>query len=273
MAASRAPLTGRYRHSARLLATHAGLLARVTSNDVRARYAGSLLGAGWLVVGPLLTLAVYAGIYLYVFKVRAPGLTAPQYVVFVFSGLVPFLATAEALSLSVTSVVAGRDLLLNTVFPIDLAPVKAVLMAQGVLLSGLVIVIISAALVGALTWTALLVPVVVVAQVATLVGVAWVISLLNVVFRDLQMLISILLMLLLVVSPIAYTTSMVPGRLRLIVDLNPFAYFVIAYQDLIARGTVPSALDWAVILAMAIAVPAFGGWFFSRIKRVLVDHV
>src|SRR5262245_54875470 len=118
------------RHSAKGLVTHRWLLWPVRRNGLKSRYAGSVVGQGWAVLTPILLLGISGVVYLVIFRVQVPGLSPVQYVLMIFAGLVPFLMTSEALTLGVNSVVANRSVLNNTVFPIDLAPPKSVLLAQ-----------------------------------------------------------------------------------------------------------------------------------------------
>jgi lipopolysaccharide transport system permease protein len=110
-------------------------------------------------------------------------------------------------------------------------------------------------------------------HVLFLAGVNWILSLLNVVFRDLQNLIGALLMILLIASPIAYRPEMVPEQLHPLIALNPFAYFVIAYQDVLVLGRVPSLTDGAILGLISLGTFGLGSWFFPRAKRVLIDYV
>ena len=261
--------------SARYLRTHWRLLLRVTGQDLRLRHAGSLLGLAWIALGPLLILGVYSLVYLEVFKVRTHlfHLTGPGYVIYIFCGLVPYLTVAEALGRGVGSVITNKAVLNNTVYPIDLTPVQAALGAQAVLAVGMPLVVLGAILTGHTHATLVAVPVVWVLMFVWLVGVNWILSMLNVAFRDLQNLITVILMVLLVASPFAYTTSQVPPAVRLIVYLNPFAYFVLAYQQLIILGHVPDAWHAAVLVLLPIGTFALGSWFFSKAKGVLLDYV
>src|SRR5215813_12523636 len=115
-----------YNYSAKFLLTHHKLLWRVSLNELKSRYAGSIIGLGWALVFPLLLMSIYAVTYLVIFQVRVPSLSPLQYVLLIFCGLVPFLMTSEALSYGVSSVMANKSVLSNTVFPIDLTPAKAV---------------------------------------------------------------------------------------------------------------------------------------------------
>lgn len=261
--------------SARYIRSHWRLLLRVTQNDLRVRHAGSLLGLGWIAVGPLLILGIYALIYLEVFRVRSTflSLTGPAYVVYIFCGLVPYLSTAEAMSSGVASVIKNRAVLNNTVYPIDLTPVQAALAAQAVMIVGMPLVIVGAITTGHAHVTLVAVPIIWALNFIWLVGVNWFISMLNVAFRDLQNLLTAVLMILLVASPFAYTPSMVPPSVRLLLYLNPFAYFVIAYQQLIMLGHVPDAWHAAVLVLMPALTFGLGSWFFARAKGVLLDYV
>lgn len=260
-------------HSARLLFTHAGLLLRVTWSDLGRRYAGSFLGVGWVVLAPAVLFGLYAAIYTLIFRVQVPGLDHGAYVVYIFSGLVPYLMTSAALSAGVSSVVVNRSVLNSTVFPIDLAPVKAVLAAQGSMLVGMTVTIVGVVLIGRVHWTLALVPIVWVLQMLALIGVTWILSLINVVMRDLQTLVGLLLVILMVASPIAYTSSMVPASLKPVILLNPLAYFVITYQHLVVLGQLPDLTTMLVLVIGSIGLFVFGGWFFSRTKSVMVDYV
>lgn len=234
-----------------------------------------MLGLAWIAIGPLLILGVYALIYLEVFKVRATflPLSRTAYVIYIFCGLVPYLAVAEAMSRGVGSVVTNKAVLNNTVYPIDLTPVQAAAGAQAVMVVGMPLVVVGAILTGHAHSTLVAVPVVWVLMFIWLVGVNWLISMLNVAFRDLQNLLTVILMILLVASPFAYTVSMLPPSVRFVVYVNPFAYFVLAFQQLIVLGDMPDAWHTAVLVLMPLATFALGSWFFSKAKGVLLDYV
>ncbi len=256
-----------------LLVSHWRLLLRVTRNDVRQRYAGSVLGLGWAFLAPLLILCVYAVVYLEVFHIKSVTLSPSGYVMYVFAGLVPYLAAAEALSVGTQAVIANKSVLNNTVFPIDLAPVKPVLSSQYVMVAGMATLLLGAGVSRGLHASAVLLPVIWAANILWLIGVNWILSLLNVIVRDLQNLVTAVLMVMMFASPIAYTPDMVPHALKPFLELNPFSYFIVSYQQIIVLGTWPSPLHIVATLLLALATFAIGSWFFGRGKRVIVDYV
>ena len=261
------------RRSASFLVSHRKLLWRTTQTELRTRYAGSILGLVWAVLGPWLILGLYSVIYLNIFRMKVEGLDSVDYVFFLFSGLVPYFMTAEAISLGLASVVSNRSVLENTVFPIDLAPPKAVLTSQMAMVAGVPVVLIGALCLGRLSWATLALPVIWGLHVLALFGLAWILSLLNVVFRDLSNLMGVVLMALLIASPFAYTAEQVPENLRFVITLNPFSYWVRAYQDVLIFGRLPSLFDGAFLVVFSGGLFFTGSWFFSRTKRVVIDYV
>jgi lipopolysaccharide transport system permease protein len=266
-------LARRPRTSAAYLRSHRRLLWRSTRNEIHARYAGSVLGAGWVVAAPALLLTVYGLIYLAVYRIRTPGLGSTAYVLYIFAGLVPYLMTAEALTQGANSIVNNRSLLTNTVFPIDLAPVRAVLTSVPILLVGIGVVAVGSAATRRLDWPVVLLPVVVALHVLGLMGATWFLSLVTVVARDIQYVIAVLLLVLLVASPIAYTTSMIHGATRWLVYANPFAWFVLAYQKILVLGQAPGALLWAGLAVAGLGLFLAGSRFFAWAKGVAMDYV
>lgn len=248
------------------------LLVRSARTELATRYAGSLLGIGWIVLTPALLLGVYGVVYLEVFQVRGPNLTSAQFVLYIFAGLVPYLATAESIGTSVNSVTGNTAMLSNSVYPIDLLPARAVLIAQPVMALGFVVIAIGGLFAGTLSWTILLVPVVWALQIAGLIGLAWLLALVNVVFRDLQNLVAVFLMVLLVASPIAYTPESVPQSARLLIYLNPFAYFVIAYQRTLVLGKLPTPFESVMVVVCAFAIFALGNRAFRGGRAFVTDN-
>ncbi len=76
-----------------------------------------------------------------------------------------------------------------------------------------------------------------------------------------------------IASPFAYTPNMVPASLRPIILFNPLAYYVIAYQDILIFGRIPSLLNIVFLVVFSVGMFLVGSWFFSRAKPVIIDYV
>jgi len=252
---------------------HRHILWATTRNDIRARFAGSIFGLTWVILYPLLLLGAYAAVYLYVFKVRFALFNSNEYVAFIFCGLIPFLGFSEALGLGIGCITSNRQLIKNTLFPADLIPVKAVLTSQFTQLGGILLLLIVLLLLRKLSLFALWLVPIWLCQIAFTLGLIWVLGSLNVVIRDLQHVTSVLIMMLMMVSPVAYTPDMVPAALQPLLHLNPLYYLITAYQDCLMLGRSPRP-DTLLVLGVLSAGSFIGGHlFFSRFKLLFGDHV
>jgi lipopolysaccharide transport system permease protein len=255
-----------------LLIRHRRVLAAAALNEIRGRYAGTALGLAWAVLYPALFLSVYATVFTLIFNVRLGGPSTADSVLLMFAGLIPFFGFSESVSSGIGSVLANRHLVKNTLFPIELIPVRAVLVGS------LTMVLCLVALQLALWWRGTvypaqaLTPVIVVFQLLFTLGVIWPLSALNVFVRDLGQIMPILLLLLMIASPIAYTVDMVPPALLPLMYANPLYYPIALYRGCLLQGTVP----WEILAAFgALATAMFGLGFlaFMKWKQMFVEHV
>lgn len=249
------------------------MLYQTSIHEVKTRHAGSVLGLFWLVIYPLLFLGSYAIVYVFIFKIRFPELSSKEYVTLIFCGLIPFLGFSEGLSLGVSSIVSSSNLIKNTLFPIDLVPVKAVLVGQATQCVGMALLLIVLAFLGKITIYTPLVFLVWILQLLFSIGLIWILSSLNVYLRDIQNIVPILTLILMMLSPIAYTEQMIPENLKLFLAINPLYYLIISYQSLFMFGHLPGL---KIIIPLAIFSSMFfmiGFWFFSKMKKLFTDNL
>ena len=250
------------------------MLASSVKVALRSRYAGSLLGLFWIFLGPAMLLSLYAIIYTVVFDFRPTVMSKSDYILYIFAGLVPFLTFSQALAAGTNSLSQGQALLLNAVFPAELIPLREVLASAPLLMVGCGI-IISLKLVffggPLLTW--LLLPPLALAMGMALTGLVWLFSLANLVAKDVQQMLTYLIIMLLISSPIAYTPDMLSGAFRMLMYANPLSYYVSSFQHLLVLGEVPPTplLIGATVIALGFFHLMYG--MFDRAKSVMLDHV
>jgi len=256
---------------------HRHLILHTTHSDIRARYSGSMLGVAWAFINPLLLLSVYIALYVFILRVRLPGArpsSGLEYTLVIFAGLIPWFGFSESTSTSLSSIVSNPNLIHNTAFPAPILPVKAVLASMVGQAVGLVLLLILLAATDHVSVHWLFLPVALSAQLLFSLGLGWILAVLNVFIRDLGQAISHLLMLLMFISPIAYTREFLgKSPLRLVLDLNPLAYLINLYRDPLVYGHVPRAVDLIGASLVALVTFFLGFRFFVRIKPYLVDHV
>jgi lipopolysaccharide transport system permease protein len=252
----------RYRH----------ILYATTVVDIRSRYIGTVFGLTWAVVYPFLFLGLYAVVYGIILNVRLAHSTSFEYTLVMFAGLIPFIGFSEALSLSVSSVSANKPLIKNTLFPIELVPVKAVLASSPSMIVGLCGLLIMLWASGSFHATQVLIVPLLLLQLAFSIGIGWLLSALNVIFRDIAQAIGIVVLFLMIASPIGYTTDMIPPRLLLLAWVNPLFYIIELYREVLIYGTL-SAVYWLVLAGLAAISFALGYQVFRRLKPVFAEYV
>jgi len=248
------------------------VLIAAVQQGLRDRTVGSALGGIWLAVYPLIFLAMYAIVFVEVLRVRVPNLETPAYILAIFCGLVPFLAFAEGFAAATTSIVSNGSLVRNTLFPIELIPFREVVVGHVSMGIGMMMVwIASLAQVGP-HWSQLSLPMLFILQVMMTAGFGWIAATLHVFFRDVGKLVPILTLFLMLVSPIGYTSDMVPAGLQPWLGFNPLAALIDAYRTVLLAGSVP-VVEVGKIAALAIMMMLAGYYLLIRIKSIFSDYV
>ena len=257
-----------------LLWKHRRMLFQTSRNELRARYAGSALGIAWLIVYPMLLLGAYASVFVFVLKYKPEGFDSPlHFVALIFAGLIPFLGFSESLGAGASSVASAPNLIKNTLFPIELVPVKSVLVSQAVQVVGTTILVLALPFLGTFSAWVLLVPVIWILQLMFTIGLIWIVSSVSVYLRDIQQLITIVTLMLMMASPIAYRADQAVGPQATISNFNPLYYIIACHQDCLIFGRAPAGHAFLGLCIMGFGMFALGHWFFDRMKLVLVDNV
>jgi lipopolysaccharide transport system permease protein len=241
-------------------------------NDARARYLGTVFGLVWIILYPLLFLAIYGTVYSRIFIIRVEGFSTVEYIQIIFCGLVPFIGFSETLSSGTTAVTGNKGLIRNTLFPIELIPVKVVLTSSISLIASLGLLMAFLWSQGTFHMTQLLVPYILFLQLVFSIGVAWILSALSVFIPDIAQVMGIIILILMIVSPIAYVRSMVPDNLTAFLLPNPLYYLISLYRDAAFFGYVGQKM----LLGFSVAsfITFYLGWFlFTRLKALFTDYV
>lgn len=261
----------------RLLWRHRALVSVLVRRDLSARYRASVLGYLWSLLNPLLLLAVYAVVFTTVFEPRMAG--AQPYALFLFAGLLPWLFLSGALLDASVVLVDNGPLLARVVCPPEIFPVVTVLshlvhhlLALPILLAALVL----CAWLGLISfpWTVLLLPLVLLPWLLLAGGLALLVSVLGVHFRDVRDLLANLLNLLFWGSPIIYSLEGLPSPwLQRVLSLNPMASLIEVYRGAVFSGRVATPSAWLVALGTALVACWVGTALFTRLRDTVVEAV
>ena len=234
----------------RELYQYRALLWSLTARELKARYRASVLGFLWTFLNPTLNMLVYALVFGFLLKSGQPA-----YSYFLFIALLPWIFFSTSVGGGASSVSDRRDLLTKVRFPAQVLPAT-------VILTNLINYLLSIPLVLALggffdvwpSWHLVALPAVLFVQLLLTVALGYLVSALNVRFRDLQFVVVNLTMLWFFLTPILYPLETIPAQYRPLLHYgNPVAMLVHAYQAIFVRHAAP---DFAELGCLALGAAA-----------------
>jgi lipopolysaccharide transport system permease protein len=160
------------------LAKNRDLIGVLAAREVKQRFQGSILGVGWSLLVPLVTLVMYTAVFAGVFKLRWPGSQGGplEFALMVFVGLLVHGFLAECLNRSPALLVGNVNYIKKVVFPLEILAVTMIAPALFNFLAGIVVLLVFAAAVKqALPWTAIWLPLVMAPLVLIGLGIAWIV--------------------------------------------------------------------------------------------------
>jgi lipopolysaccharide transport system permease protein len=238
--------------------------------DIKVRYKQTALGVAWAVLQPLLSMVVFSLFFGRMARVDSEGFPYP---VFNLAGLVPWTFFAFGLNEAANSLVGSRNLITKVYFP-------RLAMPLSVVLAGFVdFAIAFVLLLAVMGWYhivpgvhALFVLPLVLLAFTTSLGVGLWLAALNVQYRDVRYVVPFLTQLWMFATPIVYSSTIVPGRLRTVYGLNPMVGVVDGFRAALLGARAPGATI-ALSALTALLIAASGAVYFRRMERTFSDTV
>ena len=247
------------------------LIRNLVVSSLKSRYKNSSLGFIWSLLNPLGMMLVFT----IVFGFLMPDVRVEKYPLFLLTGLLPWNFFQASINAGLYSVVGSSNLVKKVYFPREVLPIATVLsqlvnflLAFAVLFVAL---IVFQASFSPWLWT---LPFVILIQTVFSTGVVLVLGTLNVFYRDTAMIMEVVMLAWFFLTPVVYSVALLPETIvlggftvplqRLVYILNPMASLIAIYRDLLYWGY-RTDVDFFIRTALtAIAVFAFGYWFFLR---------
>lgn len=237
--------------------------------QLKSRYSGSRLGLWWALITPLILALCINFVFIFVFKIKMEN-----YTFFVLAGILAWFFSVNTLSESAESFLVNSQVLKQNLFPREFIPVSLVLTNLLNFIIGLALllplfVLLKPAAAGVLP---LLIPLIIL-HALFLAGLALVLATVNVFYRDLSHFLGIAFMAWFWVTPVFYSGQMLPEELRWISAINPMAYYIGWYQDLLFNAAVPGNTVILVCCGISLSVFFLGYLFFLRNERNLLKKI
>lgn len=260
---------------ARSLWEHRNLVRQLTWRNVLIRYRGSALGVFWSFILPLLMLAVYTFVFGVVFRSRWPNAADPStagFALTLYCGLVVYALFSETLNAAPQLIVGNPNYVKKVVFPLEILPLCSLGAAMVQAMIGVAALLVCAAvLTHNVSTTLYWFPLVLLPLVMLTLGLAWFLASFGVYVRDVGQIMSVLLQVLMFLSPIFYSIDHVPPAFRKAMLINPLTVIVESTRNTLLWSRPP---EWRWLAAVTIAsfiVMQMGYAWFMKTRRGFAD--
>jgi len=250
------------------------LLFFLVWRDVKVRYKQTALGVLWVVLQPLVSMAIFTVLFGVLLKV--PSGDAP-YPVFAFAGLLPWNYFSQSLTRASTSLVQSSHLITKIYFPRLVIPLSGVFSSLVDFAISFVVLFVLMLLYGVMpTARMLLLPALLLLALVTALGFGLWLSALNVKYRDVGYLLPFLIQIWMYLTPVVYGSGLIPERYRFLLSLNPMTGVVEGFRWALLGGELESYLS-APLLALSVGISLVvlvtGALFFRTTERSFADIV
>ena len=252
------------------------LIRYLVQRQISRNYRSSYLGLAWAFLGPLMMVALLTLVFSEMLGIRFREITgdsALNFGLYLYCGLVPFLAYSDALNRGVNIIRRNSDLVQKVVFPLEILPLTTAitsLIVNSVFGLGALMVILLV-LEQRLHWTVLLLPLIVIPQLLFTLGLNYLMAVAGTYMPDIRETLRAVVRATFFMTPIIWPAEKVPESLRFLVDYNPLAFLVEAYRHLILDGTLPNGMATFYFSLFAVTLFAVGFTVFNRVKHNFAD--
>lgn len=250
------------------------LLWQMVGREVKARYKQSILGYFWVILNPLAQMLVMSFAFSIIMRIPTNSASNIPYSIFLFVALLPWNLFASSLGSAAASIVGAGGLVTKIYFPRTILVIATIvakiidfLFANIVLVIYMIIYNIPINI--NILWV---IPIFFIQQIFTL-GLSLFFAAANLLYRDIQYLLSMILLLWMYVTPIIFPADLVPEKYRIVFQLNPMAVIINAYRQVILAGGVPKYSSLAIAIVVSLITLLIGFKYFKSREKIFADNI
>ncbi len=240
--------------------------------DILARYKQTVIGVAWALIRPFLIMVVFTIIFGKLAKLPSDNVPYP---ILVFAALLPWQFFANAFAQAGDSLVSNANLISKVYFPRLVVPTSAVIVGfVDFLISGVILVGLMLWYGFAPDWRVLTLPAFIFIAFAAAMGAGLWVAALNVKYRDFRYIVPFVVSLGLYISPVGFSSSIVPESWRLVYSINPMVGVIDGFRWAILGGDTP--LYWPGFLVSLVLVSLLlvtGVMYFRKTERTFADVI
>lgn len=257
------------RNDLREIWAYRDLLALLIRRDISVRYKQSMVGIGWAVVQPLMLMLIFTVVFGNFARLPSEGY---PYAIFTMCALVPWTFFARALAGASGSMVASANMVKKVYFPRLILPIAKTI--SGIVDFGVAFGLLAVLLIVygvAPSLGLLLLPLFILMALATALGIGLWLTALDVKYRDIGLLVPFLTQIWMYISPIAYSSEIIPERWIWLYSLNPLFGVVEGFRWALLGKAPPDLGPLALSCSVVVVLLVSGLWYFRRTERTFAD--
>ncbi|MEH1965223.1 ABC transporter permease [Nostoc sp.] len=240
--------------------------------DILVRYKQTAIGIAWALIRPFLTMVVFTIVFGQLAKLPSQG--AP-YPILVFSAMLPWQFFANSLSECSNSLIGNANLISKVYFPRLIVPTSAVVVSfVDFLISGMILLALMAWYNFVPSWRILTLPLFIAIAFAASMGAGLWFASLNVKYRDFRYIVPFIVQFGLYISPVGFSSSIIPQKWQLLYSLNPIVGVIDGFRWAILGGESKLYLPGFLLSLTLVILLLFSGiWYFRKTERTFADVI
>ena len=240
--------------------------------DILVRYKQTVIGIIWALIRPFLTMVVFTVVFGQLAKLPSEG--AP-YPILVFSAMLPWQFFSNSLSECSNSLITNANLLSKVYFPRLVVPTSAIVVSfVDFMISGMILLALMAWYNFVPSWRILTLPLFIGIAFAASMGAGLWLASLNVQYRDFRFIVPFIVQFGLYISPVGFSSSIVPEQWRFIYSLNPMVGVIDGFRWAILGGESKLYLPGFILSMMLVVLLLLSGiWYFHKMEQTFADVI
>jgi len=240
--------------------------------DILVRYKQTVIGIAWSVVRPLLTMIVFTIVFGRIAKLPSGSVPYP---ILVFSALLPWQFFSNALSESSNSLITNANMMTKIYFPRLIVPASSVIVSLvDFLISFIILIVLMIWYQFTPDWKILTLPLFLVLALLTSIGAGLWLSALNVQYRDFRYIVPFIVQFGLFISPVGFSSDVIPENWRLLYSLNPMVGVIDGFRWAILGQNVQIYWEGLTVSILLVFIMFYTGLrYFRKIERILADVI
>lgn len=250
---------------------HWELIKHLTMREIKGRYKQSFLGLFWIILNPFFQMVILSFVFSHIIRFGDYGVPYP---LFIYVGLLSWTFFGSVITSSMSVLVENSSLINKIYFPREILLISSLLAKTfDFFIASFVFLFLMIWYQQSFDWHMLLFFVVFLVQLAFMYGFSLLLSIMNLLYRDVQYLFSLVMMLWFYLTPIMYSVELFPEQFRWIFKINPMSVFINAYREVLLAHGMPNWGSLAIGVGMSLILYIIAISLFKKMEKIFSDIV